>query len=472
MSTANTKTRFCPSPTGLLHLGNIRTALFNALLAHRDGGTFLLRIEDTDAERSEAKYTVALMEDLRWLGLEWSEGPTVGGDAGPYSQSQRQEIYDKYYHQLEKHGEAYPCFCTEEELALSRKVQRAAGKPPRYAGTCRQLSKKERQEKLDQGLPATLRFAIPANKTIIFEDMVRGEQQFNTNDLGDFIIRRTNGTSPFMFCNAIDDAMMGVTHVMRGEDHIANTPRQLMILQALKLPEPKYGHISLIVGSDNAPLSKRTGSRSIVELRAQGFVPMAVNNYLARLGHHYSDESYLTFDELAQQFSIESLGHAPARFDASQLLRWQKEAVSQMNSQQAWRWMGKAVQQLVPEDMIPAFVEAVHPNIAFPADALHWAQIFFTDELVYTDEQQAILTAAGGEFFEAAVNGLNQHGADFKMVSNAIKTSCKVSGKALYQPLRVALTGELHGPEMAALFELIGIDRIRTRLLQASTATA
>ena len=286
-SFSSVKTRFCPSPTGYLHLGNVRTALFSALLAKHSKGCFLLRIEDTDKTRSDDVFTHALIEDLRWLGLHWQEGVDAGGDLGPYHQSQRQSIYDDYYERLIAMKMAYMCFCTEEQLTLQRTLQQKAGKPPRYSGVCRHLSDAEIKEKIAAGVKPTLRFCIPENEMITFTDMVRGEQRFNSNDLGDFVIKRADGTAPFMYGNAIDDALMGVTHVLRGEDHLTNTPRQIAILKALNLPVPQYGHIALIVGPDGAPLSKRHGSRSLRALHEEGFLPMAIVNYLARLGHYY-----------------------------------------------------------------------------------------------------------------------------------------------------------------------------------------
>lgn len=465
------KARFCPSPTGLVHLGNVRTALFNALLAYGHQGIFLLRIEDTDKERSKSEFTELLMEDLRWLGLQWQEGPAHEMGNGPYWQSQRQPIYDRYYGELEKQGLAYPCFCTEPQLALARKLQRAAGKPPRYPGTCRNLTKEQIEEKIAKGLAPTLRFAVPLNQEIVFTDLVRGEQRFQSNDLGDFIIRRTDGTSPFMFCNAIDDALMGVTHALRGEDHLTNTPRQIMILEGLKLPIPHYGHINLIVGSDGAPLSKRHGSRSVQELKQEGFLPIGVVNYLARLGHHYSDESFMTFETLAQKFAVENLGRAPARYDASQLLYWQKEAINRLDDESLWRWMGPSVHALVPITARNHFMSAIKTNICFPVDAEHWAKVFFTDTLSFNQEQQALLQEAAPKFFEVAAAAVQEQGADFSAVSAALKQQLSVSSKALFQPLRVALTGELHGPEMAKIFTLLGAERIQRRLQACSKST-
>ena len=264
------KTRFAPSPTGRLHLGNIRTALFNWLLARRHGGAFLLRLEDTDAMRGHEKYALALQEDLRWMGLVWDEGPDVGGAHGPYAQSERGEIYKSHFLKLEQDRLAYPCFCTEHELAIERKVAIASHLPPRYSGKCRALSPDDVRPRFGRGEPATLRFRVPAARKVGFDDKVRGPQVFDSADIGDFVIRRSDGTPAFFFCNAVDDALMQVTLVVRGEDHLTNTPRQIMLLEALGLPAPEYAHIALVVDADGTPLSKRTGSQSVEELRAAG----------------------------------------------------------------------------------------------------------------------------------------------------------------------------------------------------------
>ena len=276
--------RFAPSPTGDLHLGNARTALFNWLLARHAGGGFILRIEDTDAERSREPLTSALMEDLRWLGLDWDAGPDREDAHGPYRQSQRAVQYERYFAALESAGCTYPCYCSALELDMSRRSQLAAGKPPRYAGTCRSLTADQRARRAAQGLRPTLRFRVPDDARIEFDDFVHGPQSFVSGDIGDFVIRRADGTAAFFFCNAVDDADMGVTHVLRGEDHLTNTPRQLMLLDALGLTRPVYGHISLIVARDGSPLSKRHGATSVREYREQGYLPEALINHLFRLG--------------------------------------------------------------------------------------------------------------------------------------------------------------------------------------------
>jgi glutamyl-tRNA synthetase len=455
------KTRFCPSPTGLIHLGNIRTALFNILLAKHNKGTFLLRIEDTDKVRSERRYAEDLIEDMCWLGLSWQEGP--------FWQSERQSIYDKFYAQLEEKGLAYPCFCSEKQLALNRKMQRAAGKPPRYLGTCSSLTKEEINEKLAAGLKPVLRFRIPNDQEIKFNDLIYGEQCVNSNDFGDFIIRRTDGTSPFMFCSALDDSLMGITHILRGEDHLTNTPRQIMILNALNLPVPKYGHISLILGADGSPLSKRNGSRSLHELREQGFLPAALLNYLARLGHHYHNDKLMNLYELSEQFSEKSLSHSPAKFDYHQLLHWQKHAVAHLKPEKFCNWMGDAAQQLVPSEKLKLFINTVQHNIVFPEEVERWAKILCTDEFAFTDEHKAIIKDAGALFFNTALALLEKHATDFHAFVGALSETLSIKGKNLYMPLRVALTGECHGPELIHIFELLGSSRIKSRFELATT---
>lgn len=467
MNPAPFKSRFAPSPTGLLHLGNVRTALFNYLAAQRAQGVFLLRIEDTDAMRGHDRYAVALEQDLRWLGLEWQEGPGQGGAQAPYLQSQRGAIYARYFDQLETSGGAYPCFCSEHELEIARKTAIAAGRPPRYSGRCFRLTPAEIAARRAEGRPATLRFHVADGKTVEFDDKVRGRQTFATSDIGDFIIRRSDGTPAFFFCNAIDDALMGVSLVVRGEDHLTNTPRQILLLNTLGLPAPGYAHIALVVGDDGAPLSKRTGSRSVQELREQGFLALAVNNYLARLGHTYESNAFLDMAGLVAAFDTARLHKAPARFDEAQLLHWQREAVRAADVATLWAWMADTVGALVPDAERTAFVEAVRGNVVFPPDARHWAQAIYAATLGLNHAAQDAARTAGEEFFDIARRALEKHGTDFKALSQMLKQESGLSGKALFQPLRAALTGELDGPEMVKLLPLIGLDRAHRRVAQA-----
>ncbi|OGT98782.1 MAG: glutamate--tRNA ligase [Gammaproteobacteria bacterium RIFOXYB2_FULL_38_6] len=452
------KTRFAPSPTGVMHLGNVRTALFNWLFTQSQSGTFLLRIEDTDLERSKQEYTDGILRDLKWLGLTWQEGPEAGGKNGPYFQSARQKIYDQYYDHLLEQNLAYPCFCSEEQLIRSRNLQRAAGKPPRYTGTCRHLTKEQIEEKIKQGLKPVLRFKIPEGETE-FDDLVRGVQKFQNNDIGDFIIRRANGSSPFMFCSCIDDALMGVTHILRGEDHLTNTPRQIMILQALKLFVPHYGHITLIVGHDGSPLSKRHGSLSIHDLREQGYLAEAIINYLARLGHHYENDALMSSAELAENFKLENLNKSPARFDMQQLNYWQKEAVHSLTINDAEIWLSDVLKKFVPENRKELFLNTVLPNIRFPLEAMHWAEIIFTDKLfsLKDDDQKKISL----QFLEMLKNNLTQ---DYQTLIQTLKTQLNLKGKDLFEPLRLVFTGEEHGPELKQILELMPNDIKRKRI--------
>jgi glutamyl-tRNA synthetase len=449
-------TRFAPSPTGSLHLGNARTAFFSHLWARKSSGRFILRIEDTDVERSQLRFRDELMAEMRWLGLDWDEGPDIGGPSAPYSPAERGELYRALFAQLEGSGRAYPCYCTVEELDLSRKLQRMAGKPPRYAGTCRHLGAEQRAARDALGLKPTLRFAVPSDQIIEFTDVVHGPQRFASGDIGDFIIRRDDGTSAFFFCNAVDDSVMGVTQVLRGDDHLTNTPRQLMVLDALGLRRPGYGHVGLLVGADGAPLSKRHGSTSAQEFRDRGFLPAAILNHLFRLGHTGDVDGWLSMADMPAHFHPEHLGRAPARFDESQLVHWQKETVDRMSAAQVANWLGC--------DDAPDFVELVRHNIVLPADAAPWRAVVRGDLAPLGQEEQKIIAAAGPEFFTAAVDAFDQSSSDLKLLTKTLKERTGRKGADLFMPLRVALTGQAHGPELAPLLKLMSPETARRRL--------
>jgi len=445
------KTRFSPSPTGQMHLGNVRTALFSYLAGRHGHGKFLLRIEDTDKTRSKPEYTVLLKEDLQWLGLQWDEGP--------FFQSERQATYDEYYQHLEAQKEVYPCFCSDEILALSRKIQLSKGLPPRYAGTCRNLSAEEIAAKKTQGIKPTLRFRVPEDKEVHFEDLVKGMQRFRTNDIGDFIIRRGDGSASFFFCNAIDDALMGVTHVIRGEDHLTNTPRQILILTALKLHLPHYGHIPLILSEEGDPLSKRDKSRSLAGMREIGYLPLALQNYLGRLGHYYEQTHLMTFDELIKHFSLSHVGKTPAHFDEMQLLHWQKQAVMQLSDAEFTQWISKETRALVPENKYPLFINLIRPNILFPEEAHHWAKRLFS---AFTLE-----TAIDINFLNALKKQIEIYSDDYKSVTQALSAETGLKGKNLFHPLRLVLTGEEKGPELLGIFKLLGKEGLLEKIEHA-----
>ncbi|HEV7716005.1 MAG TPA: glutamate--tRNA ligase [Steroidobacteraceae bacterium] len=455
-------TRFAPSPTGELHLGNARTALFNVLLAGHLNGRFILRVEDTDAERSKDMHIARQMDDLRWLGIDWSAGPDREDERGPYRQSQRAAVYGKYFDALAGAGLTYPCFCTQVELEVSRRTQLASGKPPRYAATCRSLSPEQQERRRATGVAPTTRFSVPTGKRIEFVDFVHGAQSFLSDDIGDFVIRRADGSAAFFFSNAVDDASMGVTHVLRGEDHLTNTPRQLMILEALQLPAPRYGHVSLLVGNDGAPLSKRHGDPSLRYYRDLGYAPEAIANHLFRLGHSTPEHGFLTLGEMARAFDPTHLGRAPARFDAQQLDMWQKEWINRISPEAARAWLAPVVPAGVDEGAARAFVEAVLPNVLLPEDARGWAQIVFGElpPLAAGDEQ--LVRDAGSGYFTAAAAAASDN--DFKAIVSAIRAATGKTGAALYKPLRLALTGRTHGPELAPLLKAMPPGKARERL--------
>jgi len=452
MSSSFVVTRFAPSPSGELHLGNARTALFNWLLARVNGGRFVLRIEDTDLERTQERYVAALGVDLAWLGLAWDEGP--------FRQSQRGALYAQYFEQLERRQLVYPCFCTPLELDISRRSQLAAGRPPRYAGTCRELSPAQLALRRAEGRGSSLRFRVPLGERMLFDDLVHGPQSFLSDDIGDFIVRREDGTAAFFFSNALDDALMRVSHVLRGEDHLSNTPRQRLLLEALGLPVPHYGHVSLLIGADGAPLSKRHGATTLRELRAAGYSAQAVANQLFRLGHSSARNELLSLTQMAEAFELSHLQRSPAHFDAVQLAHWQREWVHTLSPEQARAWLAPVLPGELDAARTAAFIRAVLPNVLLPEDARIWQQIIFGTALSYDETALRAAEEAGPEFFSAAANAV-QGEANL----SALRGATGRKGAAFFMPLRAALTGRLHGPELAPLLAAMPAERVRERLL-------
>jgi glutamyl-tRNA synthetase/nondiscriminating glutamyl-tRNA synthetase len=328
------RVRFAPSPTGHLHVGNARTALFNWLLARGSAGTFVLRIEDTDTERSTQASEAAIERDLRWLGLDWDEGPEAGGGFGPYRQSERLHLYQSYAKELLASGAAYYCFCSAEQLDHDRETAVAEGRPALYSGRCRALSMEQAQARMTAGEQPAIRFRVPnegdGQTEVVFQDIVRGEVRFPRDVIGDPIIVRADGHPAYNFAVVVDDALMEITHVIRGEDHISNTPRQVLLYEAMGFTPPKFAHLALVLGPDHSPLSKRHGATSVAEFRAKGYLPEAFVNYLALLGWsprpgssagRSADDAaeLLPVDELARRFSLERVGHSAGVFDEEKL---------------------------------------------------------------------------------------------------------------------------------------------------------
>lgn len=476
MTTQPVKTRFAPSPTGLLHAGNLRTAIFSAVLAKSQNGLFLLRIEDSDEARNQADALAAVLEDLRWLGVIWDEGPDCGQPAVNWQQSARAEIHADYFDQLVGSGHAYPCFCSVERLEQLRRQQQAAGKPPRYDGHCAGIDPAEAHARMQAGEAASLRLRVPAAQTLKYVDIVRGGQVVSSERLlGDFVIRRADGSAAFLFANALDDALMGVTHVLRGEDHIANTPRQVLILEALGLPVPDYGHLGLVVGVEGRPLSKRSGAASIADLRATGYRPEAVLNYLARLGYSGASEQLESVASFARQFDPAHLAKGPALFDYRQLDYWQDLAMAQAPVADLISAFDTDTWDLVVDGAAQEQLAClVQPNMRFPQEINDWAARLFGTHLPapHTEAAQQRITAVGPDFFAEALTVIEaQRGAEWSTLKAALEAATGQRGGGLMKPLRLALTGLESGPGLGGIVALMPVDITRQRLEAAAALT-
>jgi nondiscriminating glutamyl-tRNA synthetase len=505
MTTTDSRVRFAPSPTGLLHVGNARTALYNWLFARHTGGKFLLRIEDTDLERSEARYETQLMEDLRWLGLDWDEGPgqpdgSEKGDFGPYRQSERLEIYARYTEQLLAEGKAYRCFCTPEELEAEREQAVAEHRPQTYSGRCRALPPAEIEENLAAGKPFAVRLKI-GQEPLRFHDMVRGEVEFAAESVSDpILVRSVTGGAGGVSCGipvynyvvTVDDALMQITHVIRGDDHLSNTPKQVAIYQAFGWPVPEFAHLSTILGADRERLSKRHGATSISTFREMGYLPEALVNYLALLGWGAEDGKTETFtlEELTKAFSLERVTPSPAIFDFDKLnwlnRHYLKQAEPERLAALAWRyfadrlpapesapemvqsWFGRLLALLVPYvdhlDELPSKAASV---FAFDPEAAR-----------ASEENAAMLVASSaGIVLDDMASRVRAHSGSvtpevFKAWMNEIKAATKIKGKELFHPVRIALTGAHSGPDFDKLIPLIedgaalglGIPSVRERI--------
>ncbi len=351
---------------------------------------------------------------------------------------------------------------------MARKRQLAAGKPPRYPGTCRELTEEQRAERLVRGVAAALRFRVPAGEIVTFNDLVHGEQRFNTDDIGDFIIRRTDGGTAFFFSNALDDALMGVTLVIRGDDHMTNTPRQILILNALDLPIPRYAHVALLLGMDGAPLSKRQGALSLQDLRKRGYLPGAVRNHLVRLGHSCVSDGWLDDAAMLAEFDLARLGRAAAKFDDAQLLAL---AEGGGGAPFCRRLSVVDFRRLSFDDRAreprAALAAAIRPNVTFPADAKFWVDVITRPAPQWSEEAKATIRDAGGTFFAAAEDVLTRPNVEFRQAVRELGQQTGRKGPSLFMPLRAALTTVTHGPELAPLLALIPADEVRDRLHRA-----
>ncbi|MCI0453089.1 MAG: glutamate--tRNA ligase, partial [Candidatus Latescibacteria bacterium] len=388
------RVRFAPSPTGYLHVGGARTAIFNHLFARHHGGTFILRIEDTDAERSTRESEISLLEDLRWLGLDWDEGPDVGGPVAPYRQSERMAIYREVADKLVAQERAYPCFCTEAELELKREEAAAASLPPQYDGTCRNLTPEQVAAKRAAGLPEAIRFRV-GEGIVRFHDAVRGDMELSHDMVGDWVILRSNGLPTYNFAAAVDDHLMKISHVIRGEEHLPNTLRQIMIYDALGATHPVFAHVPLILAEDRSKLSKRHGASSVGDLRASGYLPHAATNYLLLLGwSHPQSKEIMPRDEMVKRFSIERIGKAAAVFDKKKLQWMNGQYIRKLDLDTLLAlvepYMPEFLKQRYDEKTRREIVSILQDSIDTLADFAHRASIF-EPNVTYDEETQALL---------------------------------------------------------------------------------
>lgn len=454
------RVRFAPSPTGQLHVGNARTALFNWLLARRHGGTFVLRIEDTDAERSTTASEHAILEDLRWLGLAWDEGPEAGGDVGPYRQSERTERYAAAARDLMARGLAYFCFCAPGDLEAARAAAMAAGSPPKYSGRCRTIGAADGAARVEAGEPGAVRFAVPADREVAFTDLVRGEVRFHTGVIGDPVILRSDGRPAYNFAVVIDDAAMRITHVVRGEDHISNTPRQILLYEAIGAVPPAFAHLSLVMGPDHAPLSKRHGATSVAEFRARGVLPEALVNYLALLGWSPGEnEELVPVDEMARRFDLTTVSHSPAVFDTGKLAwmnrHYMKVAPPARIAREALPHFVHAGYMRNGTDAALGYLESILPLAVGSVDRLDEipARVAFLFDWRVDAVAAQLRTEPGGfdvvrALAEALAGARPLDREMFRAAAARVREVTGLKGRALFHPIRLALTGADSGPEL------------------------
>jgi nondiscriminating glutamyl-tRNA synthetase len=440
------RVRFAPSPTGHLHVGGARTAIFNWLFARHHGGKFIIRVEDTDQARSTRESEQMVLDDLRWLGLQWDEGPDVGGPDAPYRQSERVEIYRKAAQQLLETDVAYRCYCTEEELESKRKTAEAEGRPPHYDLKCWRNRRTEDAGEVARA-PFAIRFHVPEDGDVTIHDLIRGEVTWKKESLGDFIVVRSDGLPTYNFSVVVDDREMEITHVIRAEEHLTNTHRQVLIYRAMQWMVPEFAHVSLILGPDRSKLSKRHGATSVAQYADEGYLSDAMVNYLALLGWSSPDGAEVfTREEAIAKFSLDRVNPAPAVFD-SQKLDW-------LNGQYIHRMSAAELRPLVAK-----FFEApwLEQGIDVVKMSVHRLSEFESAlSFVRTFEPSPVDRA----FAEALAADLRAHGAPrdesgYKAMVERLKTSTGLKGKALFMPLRMAMTGSEHGPELVRLIPLL-----------------
>lgn len=487
------RVRFAPSPTGDLHIGGARTAIFNWLLARQKGGSFVLRFEDTDQIRNINNAEKKLLNDLAWLGIDWDEGVDVGGDYAPYRQTERIDTYNSFAEQLIKNGNAFYCYCSKDELNEVKQQQISRKETPKYNGNCRHLDEATRLKYISEGRKPIIRFHTPSSQKIVIDDVIRGLVEFDTSDIGDFVIVRADGIPMYNFAVVVDDYLMKITHVIRGEEHLSNTPQQILLYQSLDFEIPKFAHISLILNENKQKMSKR--DKDLIQLVEQyrdlGYLPEAVTNFLCLLGWSPDDDNEIfSLDDLIKNFSLDRVAKHPSVFDVKKLNWMSNEYMKKANPQ---RIVDLVIPQLQKNSLIDdnfltytspigtsgldwlvQLIELYQEQMSCASDFIKLAYVFFEKDINIEEELKTILNNEKGNFilntFFDLIAQLDNWSIDtIQKTIKDVQAVVGVKGKDLFMPIRVALTGQTHGRDLNKTIYLLGKDKVKNRLFKQLT---
>lgn len=475
----NIRVRIAPSPSGNLHIGTARTALFNFLFAKKHGGKFVLRIEDTDLERSSDEYIKNIFDSLKALGLTWDEGPDVGGPYGPYSQSERFDIYPKYAQQLIESGHAYECFCTPEELEAEKEEAQRNKTAPMYSGRCKKLTDSQKEALRAEGRKPAIRFSVE-NKELIFNDLVKGDLKFDTGLIGDFVIMKSNGTPTYNFAVVVDDMLMKISHILRGEDHISNTPKQILIYEALGAEVPKFGHLGMILAPDRSKLSKRHGATGVSEFVEKGYLIDALVNFVALLGWSPSDGVEIkTVDEIAADFRVEEVSSSNSIFEYDKLNWMNAQYIKKLSTEELKEkllpFLTKYDMSQLSDEQYSRMVEITREPLVILSDITEAVPYFFGDDVSIEPEVETdvlsietsqtvlkeVLTLAEGWNFDEE----SLHHA-LEEVRNSFKER-GIKPKDTMWAIRAAVTGRVKGADICAVLAILGKDKVLKRIKSA-----
>ncbi len=477
------RVRYAPSPTGHLHIGGVRTALFNYFYARHYNGQFILRFEDTDLDRNVPGAEEEMLKGFRWLGVDWDEGPDVGGPYVPYRCTERLDIYRSYLQKLVDANAAYPCFCSPEELEAEREAAAAQGRISGYSGRCRHLSDEQRQQKLAEGRVPNWRFAVPMGAELAFTDLIRGDMRFQTDDIGDFVIVKSNGIPTYNFQVVIDDALMNITHVIRGEEHLSNTPKQLLVYQALGFEPATFAHLPQVLDQTRKKLSKRDPNVKPVHIyREEGYLPEAIVNFLALLGWSPGgEEEIMAFAEIVEKFDLDRVNRSGAVFDVDKLHwmagQYMKQLPNEELTDMVQQYLDKRGMRLPQgrgRQWLEGVVALLHEKMSCVAEFPALAQDFFRAETELSQEALEVLKEDGAlavvaRYQELAKDADSWSAEASKGWFKQVGAELNVKGRKLFMPVRAALTGEVHGPDLQQTVFLLQKEWVLARLDKALT---